>query len=148
MTSDYIRLTKMVSIPPKGAAIRSEHSSPAHRLLLAARSGQVEEVSAVLSDAPPSLVARDALTQSGRTLLHVAAHHGHLGVVLAAVTQDAGLDVNVANKVCSHLPYVCVRVTERASGRVVRRLVVCCVCACTRLRPPAHHELSCAQHWW
>lgn len=89
----------MVSIP-KAAAIRSEHSSPAHRLLQAARSGQVEEVSAVLSTASSSLVARHALTQSGRTALHVAAHHGHLGVVLAAVTQDAGLDVNVANKVC------------------------------------------------
>ena len=121
----------MVSIP-KDAAIRSEHSSPAHRLLLAARSGHVEEVSAVLLAARPSLVARDALTQSGRTLLHVAAHHGHLGVVLAAVTQDAGLDVNVANKVCSHLPHARVRVTERVPGRVVRRLV-----ACVHVRAPA-----------
>lgn len=93
----------MVSIQ-KGAIRSDEETSAAHRLLQAARSGQVAEVSAVLSSASPSLAACDALTQSGRSLLHIAAHHGHVGVVLAALAQDPEVDVNVTNKVCWHPP--------------------------------------------
>lgn len=99
----YFNDDKMVSIA-KDVIRSDEQSSPAHRLLQAARSGHVAKVSAALSCASPPLAARDALTQSGRTLLHVAAHHGHLGVVLVALTQDSGVDVNVTNKVCWHLP--------------------------------------------
>ena len=115
----------MVSIP-KDPIRSDEQSSPAHRLLQAARSGHVAEVSAVLSCASPLFPARDALTQSGRTLLHVAAHHGHLGVILVAVTQDSGVDVNVTNKVCwRDLPHGDMRVTARVAGCVVRAGVAC-----------------------
>ena len=64
-------------------------------LLNAARKGDVEDVKELLSD---GLYPDSPLTQSGRTLLHVTAHHGHLDVLLL-VAGRYKMDPNVVNKV-------------------------------------------------
>lgn len=88
----------MVSIP-KEASSNEQPSSLTHLLLQAARLGEAAAVSVALARASPPVAASDPLTQSGRTLLHIAAHHGHLDVVLVAFTQVEGVDVNITNKV-------------------------------------------------
>ena len=123
----------MVSILREATVTSSEPPpSPAHLLLQAARRGEVAAVSAVLSDASPSVAVSDPLTQSGRTLLHIAAHHGHLGVTLAAYTQVKGVDVNITNKVRECARAVCARIACRdaSQGMWVQVLVLSERCPC------------------
>jgi ankyrin repeat protein len=81
----------------------SSESDPSSSLLNAARKGDAKEVKRLLSDV---LSPDSPLTQSGRTLLHVSAHHGHLGVLLLVASNSekwGPANPNVINK-SGHTP--------------------------------------------